>query len=304
MTSPHLDPARRQDFKLIFDVTDGNPNGDPDSGNLPRVDPETMQGLVTDVCVKRKVRDFVTAVSENAAPNRIYVQHRGAALSTLQGEAYSELKIKSTGTKQAREDVDGTRQWMCDQFWDIRTFGAVMSIKPNCGQVRGPVQLTFARSIDPITTLEIPITRVAITREEDAAFGPGAEEGETVGGGKVTEMGRKAIVPYGLYVAVGSVAPFLARQTGFHHEDLDLLWQALAGCWDMDRSAARGIMSCRGLHVWSHDSTRGNAPAWQLLERVAVTRRAGVKVPRNFGDYEVQVNRKLPEGVTFTSIVS
>jgi CRISPR-associated protein Csd2 len=296
------DAKRRHDFKLIFDVKDGNPNGDPDAGNMPRVDPETMQGLVTDVAIKRKVRNFVGATRPDAAPWRIYVQNRGIALNTLHDEAYRARGLKSTGSKQARKDVDVAREWMCQQFFDVRTFGAVMSTGVNCGQVRGPVQVGMARSVDPIPALELSITRVAITDPKDAEV---VVSDSGVGtAGKVTEMGRKAMVPYGIYVADGAVSPLFAQQTGFGDDDLATVWDALVRCWDLDRSAARGMMSCRGLHVFSHTSPYGDAPAWQLLDRVRVSRKVGVSAPRDFAEYEVTVNRDgLLDEVTLTSIV-
>ncbi|HZV49528.1 MAG TPA: type I-C CRISPR-associated protein Cas7/Csd2 [Candidatus Dormibacteraeota bacterium] len=296
------DSERRHDFKLLFDVTDGNPNGDPDAGNLPRVDPETMQGLVTDVAIKRKVRNWVTATRKDEAPWRIYVQNRGIALNTLHQEAYTATGLKSTGSRQSRKDVEQARRWMCEQFFDVRTFGAVMSTGVNCGQVRGPVQIGFARSVDPITPLDLSITRVAVTEQAQAEVVVN-EQGEGAGG-KQTEMGRKALVPYGLYVAVGQVSPLFARDTGFGDEDLALFWEALIRCWDMDRSAARGVMCCRGLHVFTHTSPYGDAPAHELLDRVRVSRREGVEAPRRFADYRVEIDRVgLPEGVTLTSLV-
>jgi len=289
----HLDTNRRHDFVLFFDVTDGNPNGDPDAGNLPRVDPETMQGLVTDVAIKRKVRDWVDALRGDEGAYKIYVQS-GEALNTKHKRAYEALDLESTGSKQDAATVDKARAWMCQNFYDIRTFGAVMTTGVNCGQVRGPIQLTFARSIDSIVPMDVTITRVAVTREEDAQVVV-SEEGQT--SGKQTEMGRKAIVPYGLYRAHGFFNPHFARQTGFSKEDLDLFWQALQRMWDFDRSAARGMMACRGIYVFSHESALGNVPAHQLFERIKARRRAGVDVPRSFGDYEVRVDDELPASV-------
>ena len=297
MNAIHTDPDRRHDFKLIFDVTDGNPNGDPDAGNLPRVDPETMQGLVTDVAIKRKVRNYVDAVKGGAAPWRIYVQNRGAALNTIHQQAYDAEKIKSTGSKQKRDEVDRARAWMCNQFFDVRTFGAVMTTGVNCGQVRGPVQITMARSVDPVVPLELSITRVAITREEDVAVEQ-SESGQGTGG-KVTEMGRKSYVPYGLYVAAGAVSPIFAAQTGFSSEDLAQVWEALIGMWDLDRSSSRGVMTCRGLYLFTHESRIGNAPAHTLLERVHISRNEDVVAPRSFSDYRVSVSgAPMPQGVT------
>ncbi len=300
----YSDPARRHDFVILFDVADGNPNGDPDAGNLPRVDPETMQGLVTDVCIKRKIRNYVDAVKGSEEKFKIYVQNKGIALNDLHERAYSASKIKSTGSKQKREDVERTRKWMCANFYDIRTFGAVMTTKVNCGQVRGPMQLTFARSLDPIVPLDLSITRVAITDREDIEF----VEGETPDkdkGGKVTEMGRKAIVPYGLYRGFGFFNARFADDTGFNGEDLALFWQAMQQMWDMDHSASRGRMSLRGLYVFSHESGIGNAPAEQLFDRIRVQLKTGIKAPRQFSDYEVAVNIKsLPGGVSLTVLVA
>ena len=298
----HLDVNRRHDFVLFFDVTDGNPNGDPDAGNLPRLDPETMQGLVTDVALKRKVRDWADLARGEEGRFKIYVQHRGAALNALHRRAYEELGIKSTGSKQKREDVDRAQKWMCANFYDIRIFGAVMTTGVNCGQVRGPVQLTFARSVDPVVPLDLSITRVAVTREEEAGYvsGDGDDEGT---GGKETEMGRKAIVPYGLYCAHGFFNPHFAAQSGADEEDLSLFWQALQMMWDVDRSSSRGMMACRGLYVFSHESNLGNAPAAGLFDRVAVSRKEGIETPRTFADYEVTVSEnQLPNGVELTRL--
>ena len=297
----YTDPNRRHDFVLLFDVADGNPNGDPDAGNLPRVDPETMQGLVTDVCLKRKVRNHVDISRGDQQRFKIYVQNRGVALNDLHQRAYNELNLKSTGSKQKREDVEKAKEWMCQNFYDIRTFGAVMTTGVNCGQVRGPVQMTFARSVDPVVPLDLSITRVAVTRPEDAAVVDG-EEGE--GGGKTTEMGRKAMVPYGLYRGYGFVNPHFGKQTGFSVEDLSIVWEALQYMWDFDRSASRGLMACRGLYIFSHAAGIGNAPAHALFERIEVQCQDGVEVPRKFSDYEVTVNEQgLPEGVTLTRLV-
>lgn len=300
--STHLDANRRHDFVLLFDVADGNPNGDPDAANLPRIDPETMQGLVTDVCIKRKVRDYIDALRGDQGQFKIYIQSGSEALNALHKRAYEALSIKSTGAKQDRKDVDKAREWMCRNFYDIRMFGAVMTTGVNCGQVRGPVQITFARSVDPVVPLDLAITRVAVTREEDARVVVG-EEGGAVSG-KQTEMGRKALVPYGLYCARGFFNPHFAAQTGATEEDLTIFWQALGAMWDLDRSSSRGMMACRGLHVFSHDSSLGNAPAHKLFERIAVERRPGVEVARCFGDYEVRVDATgLPAGVALTSLV-
>jgi len=297
MTTPtYLDSERRHDFVLLFDVTDGNPNGDPDAGNLPRVDPETMQGLVTDVAIKRKVRDWVDVARGDEGRFKIYVQGDGEALNTKHQRAYTALELKSAGAKQPRDDVDKARAWMCDNFFDIRTFGAVMTTGVNCGQVRGPLQLTFARSIDPIVPLDLSITRVAITRPEDAAVVLNETGAGT--GGKQTEMGRKALVPYGLYRCHGFFNPHFAARTGATSEDLELFWQALQNMWDLDRSASRGMMACEGLYVFTHDSALGNAPAHQLFRRIHVERKQGVDAPRQFSDYAVGVDdAALPEGI-------
>ena len=302
MDSPiYTDVTRRHDFVLLFDVSDGNPNGDPDAGNLPRVDPETMQGLVTDVCLKRKIRDWVLQVKGDKEPFRIYVQS-GTALNTKHEEAYTANKIKSTGSKQTAADVSKARSWMCEHFFDIRVFGAVMTTEVNCGQVRGPLQLTFARSIDPIVPLDVSITRVAVTKPKDmeVAVAEGETEAKT---GKQSEMGRKALVPYGLYLAHGFFNPHFAAATGATSDDLALVWQALTMMWDVDRSAARGMMACRGLYIFSHESNLGNAPAHKLFEHVRVERKPGVAAPRSFTDYSVTVDTAVPSGVTLTTLV-
>jgi len=301
MTTEYLDVNRRHDFVLLFDVTDGNPNGDPDAGNLPRVDPETMQGLVTDVCIKRKVRDWVDATRGAESRYKIYVQSKGVALNALHQRAYDACELISTGTKQKRSDVQKARAWMCDNFYDVRMFGAVMTTGVNCGQVRGPAQLTFARSIDPVVPMNISITRVAITRVEDAQVEVG-EEGKG-SGGKVTEMGRKALVPYGLYRAYGFFNPYLAKQTGVTDEDLAIFWDALQRMWELDRSAARGMMACRGLYVFSHENAFGNAPAHKLFERVTISRSGDGGVSRCFADYVVRVDETaLPDGVSLAAL--
>lgn len=283
----------RYDFVLVFDVRDGNPNGDPDAGNLPRLDAESGHGLVTDVSLKRKVRNFVGLVKGETPPFDIYVKEK-AVLNQTHEKAYiavgagEELKGEKK-RKGSGETVDKARQWMCTNFYDVRTFGAVMSTGINCGQVRGPVQLTFARSVDPIIAQEHSITRMAVATEAEAE----KQQGDN------RTMGRKHTVPYGIYVAHGFVSAFLAKQTGFGDEDLELLWQALEQMFEHDRSAARGEMSTRGLYVFKHDSELGNAHAHALFDRVAIQRKAGVDVPRSFGDYEVKVNEAdFPAGVT------
>jgi CRISPR-associated protein Csd2 len=295
-TSAHTDVKRRQDFVLLFEVTDGNPNGDPDAGNLPRVDPETMQGLVTDVALKRKVRDWVDMAHGTEERYAIYVQH-GAFLADTRTRALAERGQRES--KTGNPDVNTARAWMCDAFFDIRMFGAVMSMKEaNAGQVRGPVQLTFARSIDPIVPLDHSIVGPAqngkdVNRQDS--------DGQATNYGT---MGRKSNVPYGLYRAHGFFNPHFAGQTGVDEADLALLWQALINMWDLDRSASRGMMACRGLYVFSHESSLGNAPAHLLFERVSVNRRPEVVAPRSFAQYEVSIDgAALPDGVSFTSLV-
>jgi CRISPR-associated protein Csd2 len=302
-TTPGVaDASRRHDFVLLFDVQDGNPNGDPDGGNMPRVDPETMQGLVTDVALKRKLRDWVDVARGGEERYKIYVQNKGVALNDLHQRAYTALDLKSTGSKQSRGDVDRARDWMCQNFFDVRTFGAVMSTGVNAGQVRGPVQLTFARSIDPIIPLDLSITRVAITDPADAKVVEG-DDGKGKGG-KVTEIGKKALVPYALYKAYGFVNPHFAAQTGFTDEDLALVWQALQQMWDLDHSSARGLLSCRGLYVFTHENRLGNAPAHVLVERVNAQLVDEERPPRRFADYRVSVDdADLPTGVTLTRLV-
>lgn len=375
----------RYDFVLLFDVKDGNPNGDPDAGNLPRMDAETGKGLVTDVCIKRKVRNFVGLKKNCEQPFDIYVKEKAVlgrahtaafeelgislgkesrvlipkelqsefedlplpegmeigefdedkithaleagklkeyraqdgdqeALSVIIVAADADVKTIKTAIKEAKlskeitsflnsclkevkprkpkaEEVSKGRDWMCQQYFDIRTFGAVMSLKsaPNCGQVRGPVQLTFARSVDPIVAQEHSITRMAVATEAEA---------EKQSGDNRT-MGRKFTVPYGLYVAHGFVSAHLANQTGFNEDDLELLWQSLVNMFEHDRSAARGEMATRGLYVFKHDSQLGIAPAYSLFERIQTKLRDNITVPRSFEDYQVNVNETgLPSGVT------
>ncbi len=301
-TSTVNDAATRHDAVLYFDVTDGNPNGDPDAGNLPRVDPETMHGLVTDVAIKRKIRNFVDDLHGEEERFKIYVQDKGVSLNELHQRAYTARGLKSTGTRQKREDIDSAQSWMCENFYDIRTFGAVMSTNPNAGQVRGPAQLTFSGSVDRIVPLDLSIPRVANTRMEDAQVVV-AEEGGDATGGKRTEMGRNALVPYGLYRCHLFFSPQQAKDTGFDDNDLALLWDALVRIWDFDRSASRGLMACRGLYVFSHENRYGNAPAHKLLDRVTSQRKADVIAPRLFSDYTITVDEdNLPEGVTLTRI--
>ncbi|MGL6096464.1 MAG: type I-C CRISPR-associated protein Cas7/Csd2, partial [Fimbriiglobus sp.] len=248
--------SKRFDFVLLFDVLDGNPNGDPDAGNLPRIDPQSLQGIVTDGCIKRKLRNAVSVLGEGRAGLELYFQTQDAAyekrvLNLQHQRAYDAEKLAAEG-KDAKKKADNTaaaRKWMCQNFYDIRAFGAVMTTGVNCGQVRGPVQITFARSVDPIVPLEYSITRKAVTTEDEAK-NQAAKDGSITG-----TMGRKNTVPYGLYRLSGFVNPYLARDTGFTTADLDLLWAALKGTmWDIDRSASRGLMATRGLYVFEHDS--------------------------------------------------
>lgn len=306
MSTPHLDPTKRHDFVFLFDVQDGNPNGDPDAGNLPRVDPETMQGLVTDVAVKRKIRNYISAARPDDPRCQIYVEYRGI-LNNQHERAYKDLGLESKGSKEKRETIDKARAWMCDHFYDVRAFGAVMTTGVNAGQVRGPMQLTFARSIDPIIPMDVSITRVAVTRPEDAVKFEEGDDGKEEGKGKETEMGRKALVPYGLYKGFGFYNPKLSERpygTGFDADDLALFWQALMMCWDLDRSASRGMMAIRGLYVFSHEHALGNAPAHTLFDRITVHRRNG-EAARSFAQYAVALPEpgELPEGVTLTRLV-
>lgn len=287
----------RYDFVLLFDVKDGNPNGDPDAGNLPRVDAETGRGLVTDVSLKRKVRNYVGIVKAEQPPFEIYVKEK-AILNNQHKRAYlaigaGELLEGDDKKRKGGDKVDEARAWMCKNFYDVRTFGAVMSTGVNCGQVRGPVQVTFARSIDPIVAQEHSITRMAVATEAEA---------EKQGGDNRT-MGRKHTVPYGLYVARGFVSSHLAAQTGFSDDDLTLLWEALANMFEHDRSAARGEMATRGLYVFKHDSQLGNAHAHSLFARIQPKLKGSVIVPRDFNDYTVSVDEtELPTGVTITTV--
>lgn len=284
--------SRRYDFVFLFDVKDGNPNGDPDAGNLPRYDTQTGQGLVTDVSLKRKIRNFIGLVKNCAAPHDIYVKEK-AILNQTHERAYEAIGAGEAlkGDKKRKgggDEVDKARQWMCQNFYDVRSFGAVMSTGANAGQVRGPVQLTFARSVDAVDWQEHVITRMAVTTEKEAE----SQDGEN------RTMGRKNTIAYGLYRCHGFVSAFLARQTGFSDDDLALLWQALQNMFEHDRSAARGEMSARGLYVFEHDSELGNAHAHSLFERIQIARRDQNKVARSFADYQISVDEAdLPAGV-------
>ncbi len=366
MSDP-TDPRRRHDFVLLFDVTDGNPNGDPDAGNLPRTDPETRQGLVTDVALKRKVRNFVStsSLSEQdelrSARNKIFVEHHGvlnekirraylelgmatgtpvvetvpdalleplqtvreilpeaftfdevASTITYSGElSADELRVVFDGTDEdfdsslrsflesvakksgkpdkSRTNAERAKAWMCKNFFDIRMFGAVMSTGLNAGQVRGPTQLTFARSVDPVLPQDLSITRVAVTDARDRE--------------KLRTIGRKAMVPYGLYVTRGFFNPNLAADTGADRADLELFWQALLNMWELDRSASRGFMAPRGLYVFTHDSVLGNAPTHTLFERITIKKHSDVATPRAFRDYDVVIDEGVPKGIKLTKML-
>lgn len=288
--------SKRYDFALLFDVVNGNPNGDPDAGNSPRIDPETGRGLVSDVSIKRKIRNYVclarTAADGAPSPGYdIYVREK-AILNQQHQRAYTALGLDPKD--RAADNAENARRWMCQTFFDIRMFGAVMTTGVNCGQVRGPVQITFSRSVDPIVSLEQSITRMAVTTEREA---------ESQSGDNRT-MGRKEIVPYGLYCAHGFISPHLAAQTGFSGDDLNLLWDALKGMFDVDRSAARGEMASRKLIVFEHESPLGGAPASALFELIRIERTDTTRPPRAFSDYRVSIDRDgMPAGVTLRELL-
>lgn len=276
--------SQRFDFAIIFDVKDGNPNGDPDAGNLPRIDPETGHGLVTDVCLKRKVRNFVQIIKETKSPFDIFVKEK-SVLNKMIDEAHEQDDVAN---KEKGEKTEAARMWMCKKYFDIRTFGAVMSTGKNAGQVRGPVQMTFGRSVDPIVTLEHSITRMAVATEAEAE----KQQGDN------RTMGRKNTVPYGVYVAYGFISPHLASQTGFDNEDLELFWDSLINMFEHDRSAARGLMSTRKLVIFKHESALGNAPAHALFDRISIKRKDETKPARDFSDYQFEIDRTgLPIGI-------
>jgi CRISPR-associated protein Csd2 len=340
--------AHRFDFVLLFDVIDGNPNGDPDSGNLPRLDPQTLQGLVTDGCLKRKVRNAVAVMGEGKPGYELYFQTQDAVyekrvLNLIHKSAWDALGIKPAtaeeapaagapaddagaaraGKKRGRgarakakagdrgdfDNVRNARAWMCQNFYDIRAFGAVMTTGVNCGQVRGPVQLTFARSVDAIIPLEFAITRKSVTTEAEAAqqINKVDEDTKTRFGTITGTMGRKSTVPYGLYRCSGFVNPYLARDTGFNAEDLQTLWDVLKGpIWEIDRSASRGLMCTRGLYVFEHNSPLGNAPAHQLFDRIRIEPMGAGAAPRSFDQYRDRITldaAELPAGVTLRRLV-
>lgn len=276
----------RIDFIYIFDVQDGNPNGDPDAGNQPRIDSQTGQGLVTDVCLKRKVRNYVDLSREGQPGFDIFIQE-AAVLDNRVEDVYADEIVKNADKNTQK---DAAKKVLCARYYDIRAFGAVIATKEKQGQVRGAVQLTFGRSVDPVVSINHSITRMAVTKESDKD--------------KERTMGRKSTVPYGLYVAHGFVNANLANQTGFDSEDLDIFWQALANMFDNDRSAARGLMSARHIITFEHSSKLGNAPAGSLFERVRVIRKADVETPRSFDDYKILIDREnLPEGVVIRELL-
>lgn len=280
----------RYDFIFLYDVLDGNPNGDPDAGNLPRVDPETGHGIVTDVCLKRKIRNYVYMTRKNEPPFEIYVKEK-AILNKQHERAYEELpsseEKKNKGSSS--DKVELAQQWMCKNFFDVRTFGAVMSTgDKKCGQVRGPVQITFSRSLEPVIPLEYCITRMAVTTEKEATD----QEGDN------RTMGRKFTVPYGLYKAHGFISPSLAAQTGFNDADLKLLWEAFNNMFDHDRSAARGMMNTRGLYVFKHENELGKAPAHVLFDLLKIAKKDQTAVARSFADFDISIEQaSLPPGV-------
>lgn len=282
----------RYEFVYLFDVENGNPNGDPDAGNLPRLDPETSRGLVTDVCLKRKIRNYVMLDKEESEGYKIYVKEK-AVLNRQHELAYTALDLKPEQKKLPKDKAKAQEltSWMCTNFYDIRTFGAVMTTEVNCGQVRGPVQLNFATSIEPIVPLEVGITRMAVTNERDLE--------------KERTIGRKHIVPYALYRAEGFISAPLAAMTGFTDEDLDLLWEALCNMFEHDRSAARGKMSARRLYVFKHESKLGNAPAQNLFDLVTVEPVRDRQGPaRSFKDYVVEVSRdQVPQNVSLEEML-
>lgn len=283
--------TNRYEFVYFFDVTNGNPNGDPDAGNMPRLDPETNQGLVTDVCLKRKIRNYVALEKENTQGFDIYLQEK-SVLNNQHKKAYEALDIKHESKKLPKDAAKAKEltAWMCGNFFDVRAFGAVMTTEVNAGQVRGPIQVAFANSVDPIIPMEISITRMAVTNEKDLE--------------KERTMGRKHIVPYGLYRVHGFISAKLAEQTGFSEDDLGLLWRALTNMFEHDRSAARGEMAARKLVVFKHDNAMGNAPAHKLFDLVKTSRIEGEEgtPARSFADYEITVNSDLPAGITVKEV--
>lgn len=275
----------RYEFVMLFDVENGNPNGDPDAGNMPRIDPETGYGIITDVCIKRKIRNYIELLKDDQERFKIYVKE-GSILNNTHKIAYDRSGIDPNKKPIKKDSIEILRKFMCDNYYDIRTFGAVMSMEVNCGVVRGPVQINFARSIDPIIQQDITITRMAVTKEQDADK-------------KTNEMGRKHIVPYGLYRAEGYVSAALAQKlTGFTEDDLELLWQAIENMFENDHSAARGKMALRKLFIFKHSSLLGNAPSHKLFDLIIVKRIDLEKPARNFSDYAITINKTaIPNGV-------
>ncbi|MFX4262333.1 type I-C CRISPR-associated protein Cas7/Csd2 [Pelotomaculum propionicicum] len=277
---------KRYEFVLFFEVENGNPNGDPDAGNMPRIDPETSHGIVTDVCLKRKVRNYIELAQGGESPFDIYVREN-AVLNDINENAYKELKIKPESKKLPKdpEQAKDVTKYMCNRFYDIRAFGAVMTTEVNCGQVRGPVQFSFARSLDTVVPQEITITRMAVTNKKDAE--------------KERTMGRKHIIPYALYRAEGYISAPLAQKTGFSEADLELFWQSLMDMFEHDHSAARGKMASRKLIIFEHETSLGKAPAHKLFDLVTAKRIDDTKPPRAFNDYAINVNHAgKPDGVT------
>ena len=313
--------SQRRDFVLIFDVTDGNPNGDPDAGNLPRLDPETNLGLISDICLKRKIRNYIDLAKTGEEGHHIYVQegailnekHRQAYVAKRTGDSKTEKNTKEAKKLTPKDDTEAKelRDWMCANFFDVRCFGAVMSTGINCGQVKGPVQLTFARSVEPILPIEVSITRMAATSEAEQKKGAENESGGEVTRRENRTMGRKHIIPYGLYVAHGFISAKFAERTGFSEDDLDLLLEALTNMFEHDRSATRGQMATRKLIMFTHENALGNAPAHALFDRVRIGRNidgefralddkglGNLAPARKFTDYLIEVDRNdMPPGV-------
>lgn len=326
MSQIHEQADKRHDFVFLFDVRNGNPNGDPDNDNLPRTDAETGHGVVTDVCLKRKIRDYVDIVRRGDERYNIYIRKGDiAALNTKHENAYTTIGLKAGGKKPKREEQTVAEMNMRRTYFDIRSFGAVMTTGINAGQVRGPLQLTFSRSVDPVFAHDITITRVAVTKQEDMAYVEADDEGKQKS--KQSEMGRKALIPYGLFVGHGFYNPFLRErhwpagmdrpkgvseedverlraEHSFTDDDLSLFWEAMQNMFDFDRSASRGWMELRGLYVFTHDRPTGNAHAHKLFEHVKPCLKDGVDLPRSFDDYDPGVVEDgLPEGVTLTRLV-
>lgn len=276
----------RYEFVALFDVENGNPNGDPDAGNMPRVDPETAHGIVTDVCIKRKLRNYIEVTQSGKSNYNILIKS-DKALNTKFTEAYDTLGLEKGKKGSKADDVDKAKAYMCENYYDVRAFGAVMSTGDNqCGTVRGPVQINFSRSIDPVFVQDITITRQARTTEDRKATGD-------------TEMGKKSLVPYALYRVEGFISAMLAQKvTGFSEDDLELLWTAIINMFEYDRSAARGKMCLRKLYVFKHDSGLGNAPAQALFDKITVKKNDQITVPRHFSEYEISVDSQMPDGVT------